>query len=94
MLDNFILTYHITILPNVILYSAMTKASEYINFKEDLHIPSELKDYPIHCFFNIYDLKGNHIHAAQEQTFALSLKAIINTVPLKMLKEIIQNVKE
>lgn len=93
MLDNYTLTYYITILPNIVLYSSLTKASEYVSFTKDLEIPSEFKNHPVDCFFNLYDKDGDYIISAHEQTSYLSLKAVINTVPLKMLKEVIQTLK-
>jgi hypothetical protein len=90
MIDNYTLNYHITILPNIVLYSCITKAREYIQFTEDLVIPSEYKNQPIDCFFNLYDDNGELIVAAHEQASSLSIKAIINTTPLKMLKEFLE----
>jgi hypothetical protein len=94
MLDNYTLNYHITILPNVVLYSCLTKAKEYIQFKEDLVIPAEYRNQPVDCFFNLYDDKGELVVAAHEQASFLSLKAIINTTPLKMLKGFIEQYSE
>jgi len=85
MLDNYTLSYYITILPKAVIYSSITKASEYLNFKENLFLPDEYKTYPIDCFFCLYDSEGELVSSAHEQTTYLSLKAVINVVPLKML---------
>jgi len=93
MLDNFTLTYHITILPNVILYSAITPATQYLHFDNELTIPSEYKQHPIDCFFNLYNQDGEFIKGSHEQTASVTLKAVLNTVPLKLLLDYMKEVK-
>lgn len=94
ILDNYTLSYHIVSLPNYIHYSCLTPAREYIHFEEDLSIPEEYTNQPIDCFFNLYNEKGELVAATHEQAIVFSLKAIINTSPLKMLKEFLKQVKE
>ena len=93
MLENFKLCYHIIILPDIILYSALTEATEYMYFENNLKIPNEYKEYPIDCFFNLYNREGEFIKGAHEQTTFITLKAVLNTVPLKILLEYIKEIK-
>lgn len=94
ILDNYTLSYHIVSLPSYIHYSCLTPAREYLHFEEDLSIPEEYANQPIDCFFNLYNEKGELVAATHEQAIVFSLKAIINTSPLKMLKEFLKQVKE
>lgn len=94
MLDNYTLSYYIVSLPNFIHYSCLTPAKQYLHFEEDLSIPEEYVNQPIDCFFNLYDDKGELVASTHEQAIVFSLKAIINTSPLKMLMEFLKKVKE
>lgn len=87
-LKDYTLTYYITILPNIVLYSALTKAHEYFNF-ENFEVPLKYKDYPIECIFCLYDKDGIYIDSAHTQASYATVKAVINTYPLKLLTDLV-----
>lgn len=94
MLEKYSLVYHIVILPGIVVYSAIVPAVEYLYFDNKLNLPRDLHHLPIDCFFTIYDEEGNYVANAHEQASYLSLQTVVNTVPLKLIKEVLTSIEQ
>lgn len=92
ILENYTITYQVTVLPTVI-FSGMTKASEPLYFKKDLEIPKDIKGYPIECRFALYNEEGEGIDMVSEMVVANGyiLKNTLNIVPLKMIEKLLSD---
>ncbi len=87
-LTQYKLVYEVTQLPHI-LYAGLTTAKDPFYF-EKLEIPAHLKPLPIECRFLLFGPEGELVEMAHRTEFAGSVVSIINTIPLKMIGELVK----
>lgn len=88
-LGSYQLVYEITQLP-LILFASITPADEPLDLS-DFVIPKEARGRFIECRFSIYKPNGQLYEMVQKTVDEITLTPTCNTIPLKMLHSLIQN---
>jgi hypothetical protein len=89
-LDSYYLSYEITAVPYT-FYVGLVKANEVLHFTNEIQIPPALKPLPIECRFILYDAEGQLVDFVSEIASYQTVTALTNTIPLKMLKNLISS---
>lgn len=92
-ISTYYLSYEITSVPYV-FYVGLIKANEVLHFTNEIQIPPALKVLPIECRFILYNKEGELIDFASETASYQTVTSIANTVPLKMLKNLINKLNQ
>lgn len=87
-LSKYSLTYEITAIPHI-FYVGMVKANEVLHFTNEIQIPPALKPIPIECRFILFNEEGELVEFASETASYQTVTSITNTVPLKMIRNLV-----